>query len=616
MTFLSPAFLWLLGLSVPIVALYFLRQRQQVTVLPTNFLWVQAVEDTRSAAVLRRFLKSLLLLLQLLVLALAVLALAGATASLWTQGSRRLVVALLDRSASMGVADGADGRTRLEEARALLLGAVEGLRDEDRMMLVAVDRGAEVLVPFTGEKERLRRAAAAVTVRDLPTDLGEAVLLLRGQRAATAGRTLEVLVLSDGAFPDPGTLEGAEVSFVPVGTAEENTGITDARVLRGGTGPPTLFVSVESFGGAPTDRTVALRRDGAVLAARLARATAGSQAVAVFPLENVEPGLLELHLEGSDPFPGDDRAWVVLRPDPPRRYAIYGKGNRFVSQLAALRPGMEGPPEAVADGAALRALGPLDLVFYDGEVPGDPPPSRAAVYVDCVPPAGPVTAAGALDNPPVLDWSRTHALTRHAEFSSLIVMEGLRLEGVPRSGVLVDSPQGPLLALVTLGDQEALFLPFDLAKSNFPLLLAAPLVMANAYDHFFSTRRPGDEEEVLRTGEALERRLPPGAPLEVRVPGGERATVTAGPDGRVVFRDTLRAGPYALASVAGEGLAAASLLNRRESDIRPRETVAAGGVVHEAKPEAVRTNVLLRDPLLLLALGFLLLEWVLWTRRR
>ncbi|NUN52440.1 MAG: hypothetical protein HUU06_06600, partial [Planctomycetaceae bacterium] len=50
--------------------------------------------------------------------------------------------------------------------------------------------------------------------------------------------------------------------------------------------------------------------------------------------------------------------------------------------------------------------------------------------------------------------------------------------------------------------------------------------------------------------------------------------------------------------------------------LAPRPRFEAGGVAHEAKPEAVRANVLLRDPLLLLGLAILLLEWFLWVGRR
>jgi hypothetical protein len=496
-SFLAPGYLWLLGLAAPVVLLYFFRQRQEERVVPTNFLWVQALQDTRTAAVFRRFLKSLLLLLQLLFLALAVLALAGATASLWSQGSARLVVAVLDRSASMGVKDGGEGRTRLDAAKAALGNAVDGLREGDRMMLIAVDERAEVLVPFTGEKERLLAAAAKVEVRDLGTDLGDAAVLLKSQGEAAAGRDLEVLVLSDGAFPDPGGLPGAKVSYVPFGEAKDNAGVADLRIVRGPAGAASLFVSVETFGGKDLKRTLSLHAgpDLKLVDAREAAAAPLGQAVVFFPLDSLEPGPLEVRLDGEDAFAADDRAWCVYRPDPPRRYAVYGAESRWLREPGTFRGGLEGSPLPVKDAAALRAAGPLDLVIYNGEVPEDPPPSRAAIYIHCVPPKGPAKVVGTMEYPPVLDWSRTHAVTRHAEFSDLLVVEALRLEGVPPGSVLVDSPKGPLLAFLESPDQQALVLTFDLDKSN--LLRAAPRgrggVRADGFPHRAGRAEGGDD---------------------------------------------------------------------------------------------------------------------------
>jgi Ca-activated chloride channel family protein len=618
MSFLAPGYLWLLSLAAPVIFLYFFRQRQEERVVPTNFLWAQAIQDTRTAAVLRKFLKSLLLLLQLLFLALAVLALAGATASLFSKGSARLVVAVLDRSASMGIKDGGDGRTRLEAAKAALANAVDGLREGDRMMLLAVDERAEVLVPFTGEKDRLLRAAGAVEVRDLGTDLADAAVLLKAQGAAAAGRELEVLVLSDGAFPDPGGLQGARVSFVPFGEEKDNAGITDLRVVRGAAGAASLFVSVEAFGTKAVKRNVSLRlgADGKLLDAREADVLPGAQAVVFFPLDTLEPGPLEVRLEGEDPFPGDDRAWCVYRPEPPRKCVVFGAPTRWLKDPSAFREGLAGPPAPLVDAEALRKGGPWDLVVYNGEVPPDPPPSRAAIYVRCVPPNGTVKTAGTIDYPPVLDWSRTHPVTRHAEFSDLLIVEALKLQGVPPGSVLVDSPGGPLLAFVDSPDQQALYIPFDLDKSNLPLRLAFPLLMSNVMDHFFSQRRPGDEEEVLRTGEAIERPVPKGGEMEVAPPAGPAVKVPAGENGRALFRDTVKAGIYRVKTPTATGVSAASLLRRTESDIAPRLGVQAGGVTHEARPDAVRANLLLRDPLLLLALAILCIEWLLWVRRR
>ena len=128
----------------------------------------------------------------------------------------------------------------------------------------------------TEQNEYVGRFAAvdAVEVRDLGTDLTDAAVLLRSQGAAAAGRELEVLVLSDGAFPDPGGLEGLRVSYVPFGEAADNQGIADLRVVRGSAGEVSLLVSAEAFGAAPLKRTLSLRLagDGRVLDGRSAEA--------------------------------------------------------------------------------------------------------------------------------------------------------------------------------------------------------------------------------------------------------------------------------------------------------------------------------------------------------
>jgi Ca-activated chloride channel family protein len=191
------------------------------------------------------------------------------------------------------------------------------------------------------------------------------------------------------------------------------------------------------------------------------------------------------------------------------------------------------------------------------------------------------------------------------------------IEGLPAAAVLVDSPRGPLVGWVESADRTALLLAFPLAKSNLPLKLAFPLLVSNALDALFAARRTGDEEEILRTGEPLERRAAPGAILRVAPPGGRPPQeVAAGPDGRAAFRATHAAGLHGVTVDGREGTAAVSLLSRSESDIAPRARIEAGGVAHAARPEAIRANRVLRDPLLLAALGLLLLEWFLWTRRR
>ena len=77
MNFLSPTSIAIAaGLTIPpLVALYFLKLKRTVHVVPSTLLWKKAIEDLHVNSPFQRLRASLLLLLQLLVLLAGVFAL-------------------------------------------------------------------------------------------------------------------------------------------------------------------------------------------------------------------------------------------------------------------------------------------------------------------------------------------------------------------------------------------------------------------------------------------------------------------------------------------------------------------------------------------------------------
>ena len=258
---------------------------------------------------------------------------------------------------------------------------------------------------------------------------------------------------------------------------------------------------------------------------------------------------------------------------------------------------------------------PVDFVCYDGVAPESLPQVPAQLYVGCVPPGSGLVSGPTQEFPIVLDWDRTHPTMARCQFDDLLVTEAPKLSGHERSRVLLDSTGGPLALLTPVPGREVVVLSFSPAKSNFPLKLSWPLFLANTLDFLLGKTERAGEEPVAKTGAPI--LLGNGESARVTTPSGASVDVPPGATGRLAFTETFDAGVYrAKAGEAPEQIRAFALLDGAESDVTPRDQLVLGGDKVAGSERPTQRNVLLRDPLLLAALGILVLEWALWCSRR
>jgi hypothetical protein len=611
------------GALVPLLALYLLKQKRIEQKVPSNFLWARAVEDLRASSLFQRLRATLLLLLQAAAIVLFALAAAGASLDLDLGTAPRHVIVLLDRSASMKAADEADGRTRFDVASELALTQAEGLSAADEMMVVAFDVRAEVAAAFTGDKARLASVIGGLRPRDLPTRVSDALMLAVSFAQASKGFDSEILLLSDGAVESELPPVPYPVKFVRLGRSGANAGIASLSVARVPGEATQVFAKIENAGPEAAERTVVLARGADTVDARAVVLPARGSATAFFELTDVgatEAQVMSLRLEGRDALAADDRVDFVIRPFVPRSGLLVAEAPSIyldASKVERLHPGLaltlvtpEEAAKAIADGKLV-----IDFVCYDGVQPKELPPVAAQLYIDSVPPGSGLTRGAAQPFPIVVDWDRTHPATARCQFDDLLVTEAPKLAGFERSRVLIDSTGGPLALLTPVPGREVVVLAFAPSKSNFPLKLSWPLFLANTLDFLLGKTERAGEEPVAKTGEAMT--LGAGESARVTVPSGDAVDVPADANGKLAFASTFDAGVYrAKVGDAPEQVRAYALLDGAESDVAPRDQIVLGGDKVAGVERPSQRNVLLRDPLLLAALGVLVLEWALWCSRR
>ncbi len=606
MGLLAPAALLFAGLFVPVIVMYFFRQRRETVVLPTIALWVRYVQEQSHAARFTRLRSSLLFWLQLVLMAALILSLARP----FRRGGHapgQITVMVLDASASMQTRE--NGDTRFDRAKAEIADAAGALGGGDRMMLVAAGPRPWVVQGLTDDASAFARALRGLRCTDGAGDLATALRV--AAQAAGPGTPPAVHVWTDGAGR---ALEGVEDLRVPVqwhgvGSAEENVAATALAVRRRPDSPMDLevFASITNLGTQVREVAVSLTLDGALLSYGRRRLGAGETALLTEPLLAGRAGVIQLRVEPADALPVDDRATLVLSPRHAAQVLLVTRGSTLLERVLRLLPGVE--LTVAAPGAVRVAQTSADLIVFDRWVPPQWPPVPALVVS---PPSGPAFARAHLVRAPaVVAWRRDHPLLRHLTFADVHVAEGL--VQAPGTGItsLVSAAEGGLIWTQRAGGTQQMVIGFPLTASDWILRPSFPLFLANVIE---SVRDEGGGAGVAaHVGDSLHARVPPGvATATVQYPDGRNAPVEL--RARVAtVDDTWQAGLYHFRGNGWAEIRAVNLLDADESHIQPQPLPEVS--TEQARRAGIGVTREYWPWLLGLALLVSTVEWAVFHRR-
>lgn len=149
---------------------------------------------------------------------------------------------------------------------------------------------------------------------------------------------------------------------------------------------------------------------------------------------------------------------------------------------------------------------------------------------------------------------------------------------------------------------------FDLARSDLPLKVEFPVLLANAVSWLVGKDSPATVR-AIRAGQALTIQAS-GPSASITTPAGETREVESR-DGSVVFADTLRVGKY---EVTAAPPFAASLLSEAESNTAPRDSIWTRAGEAKGQMESFYSEREAWRWVALLGLAVLMIEW--WAYHR
>ena len=606
MTFQQPVALWLLGLIPVVLLLHMLRAAANRQLVPSAFLWRQLGRDPEVARRWRPPRMTWVLLLQILAIAAASFALSQPRV---TTPPGKHVVVVLDASGSMLATD--ERPTRFDEAvrRARLLLATMSPVD----VATIVRAGPRPRTVVT-EADSGAAQAALTDVRGGggASAMREALFVASDIARRSVDRDAEIVVLTDGAFVDPGDLTplGVSTRFEIIGRDVANRAVTSLSVARqpGGPGTQSAVARLANYGDQPARVGLSLFVDDVLSDRRDVEIGGKGQTVAAF---DVPAGVrrVAVKLAGGDALPADDFAEVSVDIGFVRRVLLVTR------RPEALERALRAIPDLTVDTVSPDRYdgSGAEIVVLDGVVPTTLPSGQLIVVN---PPAGQqlLPVGPEIQGIQFSDFDPRHPLLQAVDLSAVRLAKATPFQTPPWARVVAQAPGGPLILEGRENGRSVIGLGFEPSGSGIDRMIAFPLLVANA----ISFLGGGDLAPSLLPGRTVSLPVAPNiTSVSLELPDGQEKRLTI-EGGAVRLEEIELPGRYVIREAgvgAGEPrIFAVNMADDVESSIAPRQRPAVSAPPKPGDGQIV-TPLEIWPFLVGAALLFLVFEWWRFGRR-
>jgi hypothetical protein len=447
---------------------------------------------------------------------------------------------------------------------------------------------------------------------------------------------------------------------------------TETQEAQANPGSISAFARMIQHGSQAIECTASLYWNDALVDAQKVQLQPEQETGIQFELEGIESGTLKLQLDHPDALPLDNVAYAAIRPDRQVSILLVTAGNtaletalrtQRITQIAKVQ--IE-PISYLSsqDYQTNASESKYDLILYDSCSP-EKMPAASTLFLGSVPPAdiqptvplgnsatlttntpsnapektdSPTSAIEPEENPKwtfgelsgpviVLDVNRSHPISQYLEMASVGIVEARTVRPPSSGAILMIADSGPLFAIAPRGPYQDAVLGFDIVRpsaegfeinSDWGIKRSFPVFVLSAVEN-------------LAGGitEASAASVQPGLPVQLVLsnrfekyqivdPKGKIETIQRSGDGRFLYTKTDQLGVY---EVRAEGLEepverfCVNLFSNRESDLQVGLELKTGAESIAATSNTIRARQETWRWLLLLAIGFLMFEWMVFNRR-
>lgn len=551
MNFLSPIyFLFLLAIPIVII-LYLLRTRRQVLVVPSIYLWKRYTREELRYSVLKKFLRDILLFLQILAIILITLGLVKP--SIFSFVRARNVVFIIDTSCSMQAKD--IKPTRFDSAKVEALKLVDSLEKGTGISVFSSDSKTRFLLDYTFDKKKVKE-----TINSLfPTDTEGSIIETLNYIEKLSKKPDMIYLFTDGAF------EGEILSSLPIkvftfAKDNNNVGITSASARDTGIkGEKEIFIKVENFSKSKKSVPLQVWEGERLIETSNLELNPGEERAVIIGPKRFN-GIVKAIIYPNDLLSVDDKVYLTFPKVKPSVLLVTRENPYLEIALSLADIGILDK----TDKFDLEMLSKYDIVIFDGTAPNEVLPGNY-VFIGKIPENIPLQVADIETNPVVFHIDSTNPIMRFVDLKGMsmkrsVIFESSQGEGLitTKNGPILWSYEGVFGRMVAFG-----FYPEEsslIESSSFPVLVR------NIIDWLGENPSPSIAKSgsviTLRTKEMDEN-------VTITTPYGVIKRIT---DDRrtIAFGDTYKAGVYSFRSSLGNIDVGVNLCSASESNISLR----------------------------------------------